>query len=261
MHDLRLSVIVPTFDERDTVLASLERLLEVPDVTQVVVVDDGSRDGTTEILRAREKDPRVQLVFHATNRGKTPALVSGLEHVDGDVTIVHDADLEYDPANLPRLLERFADPTVVAVFGTRYPRYGREALLPAWLRHRLGLPHGGSRPAAFYDAIDPVSYYGSMVVTELANVLFGLSLSDEATCYKAVRTAVLRTLDLGGRGFEFCPALVAELALRGARIVEVPIDYTPRSRRAGKKIRWRDGLDAARVLIARRLRAGRGPRA
>lgn len=257
---MELSVIVPVYDERTTVLSSIERVLAIAEVSEVIVVDDGSTDGSSALLRGVQLGPRVQIAFHDRNRGKTAAVRTGLALATGDAVVVHDADLEYDPRDLPRLLGPLEDRGVGAVFGTRYPREERATLLAAWLRHRIGLPHGGPRASAFYDAIDPIGYYGVALVTELANALYGLSLSDEATCYKVVRTELMRAFDIGQEGFELCPALVSELALGGHRIVEVPIRYAPRSRRDGKKIRWRDGLDAARVLLERRLRPRPGPR-
>lgn len=254
---MRLSVIIPVYDERATVLASIERVLAVPEVSEVIVVDDGSGDGSDAILREARLGPRVQIVFHSLNRGKTAAVRTGLARVTGDAVVVHDADLEYDPRDLARLLVPLEDRSVSAVFGTRYPRQERASLLVTWLRHRVGLPHRGPRASEFYDAIDPVGYYGVAFVTELANRLYGLSLSDEATCYKVVRAELMRGFDIGEGGFELCPALVSELALGEHRIVEVPIGYTPRTHVEGKKIRWRDGLGAARVLIERRLRPRR----
>ncbi len=249
---MKLSVIVPVFDERSTAVESIARLLSVSEVSEVVVVDDGSQDGTRELLRDL-RAAKVRVLYHPHNRGKTAAIRTALPHCNGELVVVHDADLEYDPKNLPLLMEPFSDPTVAAVFGTRYPREERRTLWWRWLRHWLGKEADGARPGSFYDAINPLNYYGTVVVTELANLLYGLELSDEATCYKIVRRDLLLHFDVGHAGFEFCAALVSELALGGHRIVELPIEYAPRTRKQKKKIRLRDGLSAARVLLARRF--------
>ncbi|HEU4537830.1 MAG TPA: glycosyltransferase, partial [Polyangiaceae bacterium] len=179
-------------------------------------------------------DPRVRLVTHARNRGKGAAVRSALAAARGDYCLVQDADLEYDAGDYPRLLAaavagKGAGAGAPAVFGTRF--------------------HGQRRPRGMRAA----HYAANRLLTALANALYGLALTDEATCYKLVDTALLRSLDLGCDGFDFCPEVTAKLGLLGIPVVEVPIGYAARSVEEGKKIRWTDGIVAVKTLVALRL--------
>jgi glycosyltransferase involved in cell wall biosynthesis len=175
--------------------------------------------------------PMVRVLRHTQNRGKGAAIRTGLAMVTGDLVLVQDADLEYDPAEYPVLLAPFSDPTVQAVYGSRNLRRNPRSNF------------------AFY--------WGGRFLSGVANRLFGSHISDEATGYKVVRTSLLRALNLQSEGFEFCAEVTAKLLRRGVRICEVPISYRPRSRAEGKKIRWHDGIVAVWTLVRYRFSRAR----
>ena len=228
---LSLSVVMPVFDERYLVAESIARVLAVesPLISRLdlIVVDDGSRDGTREILRAiaaRHRD-RITYVEHRENRGKGAALATGIALARGTVTVVQDADLEYDPQDLPRLLVPFLKDGADAVFGSRFLAGEYRRVL--YYRHALG----------------------NKLLTTVCNVLTDLNLTDMETCYKAVRTALLQSIPLRSRDFRIEPELVFKLEKRGARIFEVPISYAGRTYEEGKKIGLKDAFLAFGTMI------------
>jgi glycosyltransferase involved in cell wall biosynthesis len=213
-----LSVVVPVFNERATVREILARVRASPVEKEIVVVDDGSTDGTREVLAA-ETAPDVRVVLHERNRGKGAALRTGFAAATGDVVIVQDADLEYDPAEFPRLLEPILSGRADAVFGSRFLGGPHRVL---YHRHRLG----------------------NAFLTGFSNLATNLDLTDMETCYKAVRREFLARVDLVEDRFGFEPEITAKLARVGARIFEVPISYSGRTYAEGKKIGWKDGVRA-----------------
>ena len=213
-----LSVVVPVFNEAATVRELLRRVLASPVDKEVVVVDDGSSDGTREILAGLDVPP-VRVVLHDRNRGKGAALRTGFAAARGRVVVVQDADLEYDPAEFPVLLAPILDGRADAVFGSRFLGGPHRVL---YCRHRIG----------------------NAVLTFLSNLATNLNLTDMETCYKAVRREVLQALVLREDRFGFEPEVTAKLAWAGARIYEVPISYSGRTYEEGKKIRWTDGVRA-----------------
>jgi dolichol-phosphate mannosyltransferase len=224
---LSLTVIVPAYNERDTIDAVLDALRGVPVVTQIVVVDDCSTDGTREILARRaEADPALAVVHHPENRGKGAAIVTGLARATGEAVVIQDADLEYDPGQLADLLARLEAGADV-VYGSRFRGSVENMRLPNLVANKI--------------------------LTFLANVLFGARITDEATCYKMFRREVLAPLTLRARRFDFCPEVTAKVRKRGHRIHEVPIRYRARSASEGKKIRWTDGVAAIWALIKYRF--------
>jgi len=232
-----LSVIVPVYNEAATVDALLGRVLAAAYAKQVIVVDDGSTDATAEVLERWRGSRHVELLRHPANRGKGAAIRTALERAEGRFTVIQDADLEYDPQDYPRLIEPLLCARAEAVYGSR----------------RLGRGRCGR------DWLNPF-YHGVSLLNLAIRLLYGVRLTDEATCYKAFPTALLRAMDLQCERFEFCPEVTAKACRLGARIVEVPIRYDARSRRAGKKIRWRDGLAALMTLWRwRRWRAPAPP--
>lgn len=229
---MRLSVIVPVYNEAQTVVQAIERVLSVElegFEREIFVVNDGSTDGTYEILEHMDGQwpDLVKVYHHEQNRGKGAAVRTALEQVTGDVVITQDADLEYDPQDYPKLLALFEDPTVQVVYGSRNLRKNPRS---SW---------------AFY--------WGGRLLSWVSNLLYGSELTDEATGYKLLRTDLLRSLDLQADGFEFCPEVTSKVLRRGVKIHEVPISYRPRGLEEGKKISWRDGLQAIWTLLRHRL--------
>lgn len=231
--DPLLTVAVPVYNERATVVALLERVLSVPISLEVVLVDDGSTDGTRELLESwtTAGDARVRLLRHASNQGKGAAIVTAIGAARGRYVIVQDADLEYDPHDYPRLLEPLLSGEAEVVYGSRFARtrWPDGMRLPNWLANRI--------------------------LTIATNVLFpGARITDEATCYKVFHRDVLARFPLRARRFDFCPEVTAKVLRRRIRIHEVPIRYVARTGAQGKKIRWTDALDAFRALLRYRFR-------
>jgi glycosyltransferase involved in cell wall biosynthesis len=218
--ELRLSVLVPVYNERETVEFLIEHVRSVPVRTEIVCVDDCSTDGTSEILARLHAAGRIdQLIRHTKNKGKGAAIRAALAASTGNVVIVQDADLEYDPADWPALLQPIIDGKADAVFGSRF----------------LGGPH---RVLYFWHSV------GNRVLTTLSNMFTNLNLTDMETCYKAVRGDLARSLVLTSDRFGFEPEITARLAQADARIYEVPISYSGRTYAEGKKIGWKDGVAA-----------------
>ncbi len=225
----RVSIIVPVYNEEQTVVPLLQRLLAIPITVdrEVLVVNDGSTDGTEAGLQAFGRQPGLQIIHASTNAGKGSAIRLGLSHASGDIIAIQDADLELDPADLPRLLEPILSGDAAVVYGSRFL---------------------GGRPQAPWKTI-----IANRVLTGLTNALFGSHLTDMETCYKIMRTDVARSLNLQADRFDIEPEITARLLLGGHRIVERPVSFKPRSRSAGKKINWRDGIRAIQVLLRHRF--------
>ena len=219
-HEIVLSVLIPAFDEGPTIEALADRLAEVPIKLEIIAVNDGSGDDTGARLDALRQAGKIHLVIHhPVNRGKGAAIRSAIAAATGDVMVVQDADLEYDPAELPDLLAPILDGRADAVFGSRF----------------LGGPH---RVLYFWHSI------GNRMLTLLSNMMTDLNLTDMETCYKMVRSDLLRRLPLTAERFGFEPELVARLAQARARIYEMQISYAGRTYAEGKKISWKDGVAA-----------------
>ena len=215
----RLSLVIPAFNETGTIELALERVLAQPFVCEVIIVDDGSTDGTRDVLEAID-DPRVRVIFHETNQGKGAALHTGFRHATADFVGVQDADLEYDPADLARLLKPLVEGRADVVYGSRFASGDEHRVLYFW--HSIG----------------------NKVLTLASNMVTDLNLTDMETCYKVFRREVIQGLDLEETRFGFEPEVTAKVAAQNLRIYEVGISYSGRTYDEGKKIGWKDGVRA-----------------
>jgi dolichol-phosphate mannosyltransferase len=225
-----LSVLIPAYNEAATVDELIRRVQAVSVAKEIIVVDDGSTDGTREILAGLAAgDPSLRLILHDRNRGKGAAIRSAIEQARGTICIIQDADLEYDPADYPALIAPILEGQTQVVYGSR-PRH----------------------PENHY----PLDLFrlGSFVLTMATNILYGCWITDEPTCYKVFRTDLLQSIPLKCEGFEFCPEVTAKVRKRGCRIVEIPIRYHKRGVAEGKKIRFRDARIGLWTLIKYRFR-------
>ena len=220
-----LSVLIPVFNERDTIREVIERVKSVPVNTEIILVDDCSVDGTREILKnIAEEQPDLVIRFHDVNRGKGAAIRTALAEVKGDYVIIQDADMEYDPVEFPRLLAPIEQGVADVVYGSRF----------------LGGPH---RVLFFWHQL------GNQFLTLLSNMLTDLNLTDMETGYKVFRTEVIKRMRLTTDRFGFEPEVTARCAQMRCRIFELPISYWGRDYDAGKKITWRDGFSALWTLL------------
>jgi glycosyltransferase involved in cell wall biosynthesis len=222
---MKVTFIVPAYNEADTIGEVLERIAELPLERQVIVVDDGSTDATAEIAQRYEG---VQVLRQA-NRGKGAAIRAALPHIEGEIAVIQDADMEYDPAEVPALIEPILRGAADVVFGSRL---------------RGGKPQ---RAFLFWHLV------GNRFLSLVTNVLYNTTLSDMETGYKAFRSEVLRSLDLRQDDFAIEPEITAKVCKRKLRIYELPISYYGRTYAEGKKITWRDGLKAIWVLFSIRF--------
>jgi len=227
LNDPLLSVVIPAFNERSTIEEIIRRVVAVPIRTQLIVVDDCSTDGTRDILATLQRELGFTLVLQPVNQGKGAALRKGFESVRGDLVVIQDADLEYSPEEFPQLIELICQGRADVVYGSRFLG-----------RHRVFLF---------------THYLGNCFLTFLTNVLYNTMLTDMETCYKVMRTEVLRSMTLRSDGFGIEPELTAKIFKRGYRVYEVPITYDGRGYEEGKKIGWRDGVVALWVLLRYRF--------
>jgi glycosyltransferase involved in cell wall biosynthesis len=214
---LKLSVVIPVYNEESSITELVERVKAVPVDKEIIAVDDHSRDNTLAVLN---RIPGIKVFSHPVNRGKGAAVRTGLAHAEGDIVVIQDADLEYNPDDYPALLLPFQDPGIDAVYGSRFRGSGNSFLLHSKLANYL--------------------------LTFLTNALFGSRITDMETCYKLIRRPLLQTLGLTADRFEIEPEITAKLLRRHCRIAEVPIQYN--ARRAGKKIGPRDAIAACLAL-------------
>ena len=222
-----LSVVMPVYNEIGTVEEIIRRVLDVPLRTELIVVDDCSTDGTRDVLTRLQGELGFNLLLQPRNEGKGSALRRGFEAVSGDLVVIQDADLEYSPEEFPQLIELICQGRADVVFGSRFLG-----------RHRVFLF---------------THYVGNRIVTLLTNLLYNTMLTDMETCYKVMRTEVLRSMRLRSNGFGIEPELTAKIFKRGYRVYEVPITYDGRGYQEGKKITWRDGVVALWVLLKYRF--------
>jgi dolichol-phosphate hexosyltransferase len=226
---MKLSILMPVYNEEARLAEALKQVLAVdfPCDVELVVVDDGSRDGTGQILDQVD-DVRVRVIKHDRNRGKGAAIKTAVDHASGAYLVIFDADLEYDPKDIPRLLEPVLDGRATVVYGNR--TFGSHSSFSFWY------------------------VMGNKAVTTAANMLFNCYLGDLETCFKLMPVELYRSLDVRSRGFGMEAEVTGKLLRRRFRPYEVPISYTARSREEGKKITWRDGVEAFWILTRERMR-------
>ncbi len=223
---MRLSVVVPVYNEKDTILEILSRVGNVRGIEkEIILVDDASTDGTIEVLKElKQSQPDLKVFFHETNQGKGAALRTGFEHTTADYVIVQDADLEYDPQDYHKLIRALGENKAEVVYGSRF--------------------------SGNYKDMTSLHYFGNKLLTLLTNVMFGVLLTDMETCYKLIPGDFARSIDIKSNRFNFEPEITAKILKSGMKIVEVPISYKGRAFAEGKKlITWKDGIAAVCTLI------------
>lgn len=219
---MKLTVIIPTYNEVGTIFEVIKKVKEVSSDKEIIVVDDGSTDGIRNILKERRDG--VKVLFHDTNKGKGAAIRTAIPHITGDIVIIQDADLEYDPSEYPRLISPILEGKADVVYGSRL----------------MGGPH---RVLFYWHSV------GNKIITTLSNIFTDLNLSDMETGYKVFRAEVLKKIKIESNRFGFEPEITAKIAKMGCRIYEVPISYWGRDYTEGKKIKWKDGVAAIYWII------------
>ncbi|OJV54841.1 MAG: glycosyl transferase [Bacteroidetes bacterium 43-16] len=225
---MKLSVIIPTYNEAKTLAQLIKKTLAVPINKEIIVVDDGSTDDTQSVLKEFENMDDVILLSHGYNRGKGRAIRTGREKTSGDITIIQDADLETNPNDYLHLVEPIIQKSTKVVYGSR--------LLNQSADHNWKY------------------YYGGRFITFIANLLYRQNITDEPTCYKVFDTAFFKSIPLECERFEFCPEITAKVSKRGIKIVELPMEYFPRKASEGKKLKMKDGFKALWVLLKYRFK-------
>ena len=224
--DTMLSVIIPVYNECGTIRKVLQRVLNAPYAKELIVVDDGSTDGTRDIIREEAAlNDSLKVVFHGKNLGKGAAVRTALAYISGDIVIIQDADLEYEPANYPRLLQPILDGRADVVYGSRF--VGGEAHRVLYFWH----------------------YVGNRFLTLVSNMFTNLNLTDMETGAKVFRTDIIRRITLEQNRFGFEPEVTAKIARTGCRVYEVGITYSGRTYAEGKKVRWQDGVQAVWCIL------------
>jgi dolichol-phosphate mannosyltransferase len=225
---VKLSVIIPLYNEKTTIFQVIKKIRVLPLETEIIIVDDFSTDGTRDAIKKLEHDADIKILYHEKNKGKGAAIRTAIRHMTGDIVIIQDADLEYDPNDYVELVKPIVEGTTSVVYGSR----------------QLGLSNKHSY----------VSFYlGGRLLTILTNLLYGSTITDEPTCYKVFKAETLKSIPLKCERFEFCPEVTAKVLKRKLRIVELPIHYYPRKKEEGKKIRWKDGVEAIWTLLKYRI--------
>ena len=222
--NIRLSVVVPVFNEKATLCPLLARLRVLPLNMEIILIDDCSTDGSREVLKQLENTPEFSVIYHDTNKGKGAALRAGFAKATGDIIMVQDADLEYDPRDIPALLKPIVENNADVVYGSRFLDIGSCDTCAA---HR----------------------YGNRILTTASNLITGLRLTDMETCYKVFRRTVIQSIPLKQNRFGFEPEITAKLARRGYRVEELPVRYKARNWADGKKIGVRDGVNALLCIL------------
>ena len=222
--EFKLSIIIPVYNEDVTVHTVIEKILKIKFNKEIIVVNDGSTDGTTDILKQYDKS-EIKIVCHRKNLGKGAAIRTGFINATGDILLIQDADLEYNPDDYPALLEPIISGKADVVYGSRFSRHGAHAVHSFW------------------------HYTGNRILTHLSNIFSNIYLTDMETCYKVFNKKAIEGIELCQNRFGFEPEITAKIAKKRLRIFEVPITYQGRSYAEGKKIKWKDGFNAVWCII------------
>ena len=229
---MKLSIIIPAFNERKTILKVINKVKKVKlnnVKKEIIIIDDFSKDNTKEIL-TKLKNKNIKIFFHQKNQGKGAAIRTGLKHATGDVILIQDADLEYNPEEYPRLLKPIIENKTKVVYGSRLEAI-RKNLKNMYKLH----------------------YIGNLFLTIMTNILYGTKITDMETGYKVFRKEVIKGMKLRAKRFDFEPEITAKILKKGYKIKEVPIDFVGRKFKEGKKITWRDGIKALYYLVKYRF--------
>ena len=225
MNKEYLSVVMPVYNEKNTITEIIEKVLKLEMLKELIIVDDGSTDGTRDILKSMSLDGRVKKIFHEKNVGKGAALGTGFKEASGDIIVIQDADLEYDPSELGELTDPIRKGVADVVYGSRLSGGKPQRVYMFW--HKLG----------------------NSVITLITNILFNSTLTDIETCYKAFKKEVIKDITIKSKGFSVEPEITAKVLKKNCRIYEIPISYYGRSYSEGKKITWKDGFSAIFTLF------------
>ena len=227
-EQFKISIIVPSFNEAKTLPKIIEKLLivRVSHPKEIIIVDDGSTDDTQKVIKKYAKNKNIKIIVNSRNLGKGASIKNALKLSTGDIILIQDADLEYNPLEIPNLLKPFKQSNVKVVYGSRILK---------------------KNPGSHW-----TFSIGGKLLTLITNLLYGTNITDEATGYKLFKKEIIRKLDLKSKGFEFCPEITAKIAKKGIQIFEVPISYNPRPV-VEKKIKWTDGLLAIYFLVKYRF--------
>jgi glycosyltransferase involved in cell wall biosynthesis len=225
MNKEYLSLVMPVYNEKNTIEEIIEKVLKLEILKELIIVDDGSTDGTRDILKNMNLSNKVKKVFHERNMGKGGALGTGFKEVTGDIVAIQDADLEYDPSELEELTTPIRKGVADVVYGSRLSGGKPQRVYMFW--HKLG----------------------NSLITLTANILFNSTLTDIETCYKAFKREIIKDITIRSKGFSVEPELTAKVLKKNCRIYEIPISYYGRSYNEGKKITWKDGFSAIFTLF------------
>jgi len=226
---MKLSVVIPVWNEVNTIKKLMNIIFDVDLNKEIIIVDDGSTDGTRELIKkdyGKRKD--VKVILHEKNKGKGSAIRNGLKHATGDIVIIQDADLEYDPRDYPKLVQPIINGETEVVYGSRFL----------------------NRKNKYFFSMNLIA---TKILNLMANILYNAKITDEPTCYKVFSKKAIDSVDLKCKGFEFCPEVTAKIRKNGYKIKEIPISYKPRSKKEGKKIRCTDGMEAIWTLLKYRF--------
>ncbi len=231
---MKLSVVIPVFNEKETIKKVIEKVKKSPVKKEIIIIDDGSNDGTKKLLQDVKRESTtnydIKILHLDKNLGKGQAIKKGLSLANGEYIIIQDADLEYDPNEYPKLLKPILDKETNVVFGSRLLYKNKNSR-----RNRL-------------------LFIGRVSISWITNILFGSNLTDVYTCYKLIPNELIGGFDITANGFELEAELTAKILLAGKKIKEVPINYNPRSKKAGKKITWIDWFRGVKMLLLLRLK-------